>query len=103
LNDNDEAPTVSINSPVAVTEGTAVTYTVTLNAVSGLPVTVSYNTANGTAIAGSDYTAVVGGSVTIPAGSTTNTFTVTTTDDTIDENNGETFTVTLSGPTNATL
>jgi len=80
-----------------------VTYTVTLSAASGLPVTVSYNTANGTAIAGSDYTAVVGGSVTIPAGSTTNTFTVTTTDDTLDENNGETFTVTLSSPTNATL
>jgi hypothetical protein len=56
INDNDTAPTVSINSPAAVTEGISVVYTISLSAASGLPVTGSYTTTNGTAIAGSDYT-----------------------------------------------
>jgi hypothetical protein len=39
-------------------EGTSITFTVSLSAVSAQNVTVNYNTANGTAGA-SDYTAVV--------------------------------------------
>jgi Calx-beta domain len=101
LQDDDTAPTVSINSPAAVTEGTAVSFSISLSVVSGLPVTVNYTSTNGTAGAGSDYTAVTS-SVTIPAGATGASVSVTTTNDSLDEN-AETFTLTLSSPTNATL
>ena len=64
-------------------------------------VTVSYATANGTALAGSDFTAV-SDNVTIIAGQTSATFDVTITNDTIDEHN-ENFTVQLSNPVNAAI
>ena len=102
--DNDVRPTVSVAS-ASVAEGntgtTPIVFTVTSSAVSGLPVTVSYATTDGTAKAPGDYTAKTG-SVTIPAGSTSATFTVPVVGDAIDEPN-ETFTVTLSNPINATL
>jgi hypothetical protein len=54
------------------------------------------------ATAGSDYTAVTNGTVTIPAGQTSAIARVVITRDAADELS-ETFKVTLSGPTNATL
>ena len=61
--DNDPTPSLSINS-VSRNEGrsgtTNFTFTVRLSAASGLPVTVAWATANGTATAGSDYTAASG-------------------------------------------
>jgi hypothetical protein len=78
------APSVTVNNAAAteVTNGTAVvTFTVTLSSASAGAVTVHYTTANGSAAAGSDYTAVSNGAVTIPAGQTTATFTVTVLDD----------------------
>ena len=72
LND-DLAPSVTI-SDVATSElnsGAAnAGFRVTLSASSGLPVTISYATANGSAAAGSDYTGT-SGTLTIPAGATT--------------------------------
>jgi hypothetical protein len=65
------------------------------------PVTVQYNTSNGTALSGSDYTGV-NGTATIPAGQTCTSVNVPIIDDQIDEPN-ETFTVTLSNPQNATI
>ena len=56
-----------------------------------------------TATAGSDYTAASAQTLTIPAGDTSATFTIATTDDTGAESD-ETFTVTLSNPSsNASL
>ncbi|WP_420904253.1 Calx-beta domain-containing protein [Candidatus Magnetaquiglobus chichijimensis] len=104
LTDDDNPPTVSINSP-SVTEGnsgtTNLTYTVTLSAASSKTITVDYATANGTATAGSDYTAA-SGTLTFAAGETSKTFTVTVAGDTTDESD-ETLTATLSNPSNATL
>ncbi|MFZ6820704.1 Calx-beta domain-containing protein, partial [Undibacterium sp. Ji22W] len=54
--------------------GTA-TFTVTLSAASGQTVSVGYNTSNGTATAGSDYTAT-SGTLTFNPGVTTQTITV---------------------------
>lgn len=71
--------------------------TLTLNQATSSPVTVQADTANATAIAGSDYTAVVAGPVTIPANETTTTTTVPIINDALDEGD-ETFTVTLSNP-----
>jgi chitinase len=101
INDNDNPPTVNVDSPVAVTEGTNITFTISLNTASGKPVTGTYTTIAGTATAGSDYTTTTG-TFTIAAGSTTTTVNVTTINDTIDENNGETLSLTLSNLTNGT-
>ncbi|WP_425584668.1 Calx-beta domain-containing protein, partial [Viridibacterium curvum] len=80
--------------------GTA-TFTVTLSAASGQTVTVGYNTSNGTATAGSDYTGTTG-TLTFAPGVTTQTITVPITNDTVYEI-AETFNVNLVTPTNATI
>ena len=104
IEDNDSPPTVSLSPSPTVAEnisGGNATYTVSLSAASGKDITVNYATANGSAIAGEDYTAGTG-TVTILAGQTSANFQVPIGDDTLDEPN-ETFTVTISNPTNATL
>ena len=94
-------PAASIDD-VTVTEGGVARFTVELDAVSGKDVTVNWATSDGTATAGSDYTAQVSQSLTIAAGQQSATASVQTTDDGDDESN-ETFTVELSGATNATI
>lgn len=102
--DDDPMPAVSIGD-TSVVEGHAgpvsANLAVTLSAVSARPVTVSYATTNGTAVAGSDYTAV-SGSVTIPPGAATQTIAIQVTGDLVWEGN-ESLTVTLSAPANATI
>ncbi len=77
-----------------------VSATVQLSFASTSDVTVAYATANGTATSG-DYTAT-SGTLTIAAGSTTGTISVPIKNDKVDEAN-ETFSLTLSSPTNASL
>ena len=90
---------------MTVTEGDAgtvtATFTVTLSAASGKTVTVDYATANGTATAPADYTAT-SGTLTFTPGQTTKTIDVAVQGDLLNEAN-ETFTVTLTNPTNATI
>ncbi|SDD06044.1 Calx-beta domain-containing protein [Pedobacter soli] len=92
---------VSISTTPTVDEGAGTaTFTVTLNNAVQDAFSVNYATANGTATAGSDYTATTG-TLNFPANAaagTTLTFTVPITDDNIAEAN-ETFTATLSGIT----
>jgi hypothetical protein len=64
-------------------------------------VTVQYATADGTAHAPGDYEAG-SGTVTFAAGQTTRTVTVHVNGDLLNENN-ETYSLNLSGPTNATI
>ncbi|HSI43509.1 MAG TPA: Calx-beta domain-containing protein, partial [Methylotenera sp.] len=101
ITDNDPLPSISIND-VTINEaaGTA-TFTVTLSAASGRTVTVGYNTTDGTATSGSDYTGVTG-TLTFSPGTTTQTITVPIANDTSDESN-ETFYVNLVSPSNATI
>ena len=106
ITDDDTAPTLSIDSP-SVTEGNSgsatLTYTVTLDTASGQQVTVQYADAGtGTAISGTDYTAITGGTLTFTAGTTSQTFDVSVTGDVLDESN-ETVLVSLSAPTNAVV
>jgi large repetitive protein len=102
--DNDPTPTLSINS-VSVTEpdsgSTNLVFTVTLSAAAGRTVTVNYGTANGSASQPSDYSAR-SGTLTFNAGVTTLTIVVPVNGDTTREGN-ETFTVNLSGASNATI
>ncbi|HUR78554.1 MAG TPA: Calx-beta domain-containing protein [Acidimicrobiales bacterium] len=104
LTNDDAKPTISIND-VSITEGNAgtknLTFTVTLSAPSGVATFVDYATQDGTALAGSDYTAS-GATLTIPAGTTTKAFNVAIIGDTGVENS-ETFTVNLTNPVEATI
>lgn len=89
----------------SVTEGnggsTPATFTVTLSEASSQTVTVAFFTANGTASAGSDYTAT-SGTVTFPPGATSRTFAVPVLGDTLDEDD-ETFSATLTNAVNAAI
>ena len=95
-----EPPTVSVADADAG-EGAAVEFTVSLSAASDRQVTVRYATSGGTAESGADFTAA-SGTLAFGANETSKTVSVSTTDDSLDEEN-ETFTLTLSSPTNATL
>jgi probable HAF family extracellular repeat protein len=90
-------PVVSVGDAL-VTEGQAgtrtVDVTVSLSSAAGGPVTVSFETANGTAVAGSDYEAA-SGTVTFDPGETTRTIALVVNGDRIGETN-ETFLVNLS-------
>ena len=105
ITDDDAAPKVSVKA-AAVAEGkagtkTALKFTVSLSAASGKKVTVYVSTANGTARAGSDYTARAV-TLTFNPGVTSQTFAVTVLGDGTKEAN-ETLYAVLSKPVNATL
>ena len=106
IDDDDAAPVPGVLSispaTLSVTEGnsgtTTATFTVSRAGGSDGAVSVNFATANGTATAGSDYTAN-SGTVTFADGDTAaKTITVSVIGDTFDEPD-ETFTVTLSSPT----
>ena len=103
LND-DPIPMISIGD-ATLAEGNSGTtnaiFAVTLSAPCGVPVTVNYATANGTAIAGSDYVAT-NGSLSIPAGVTSTNIIVRVNGDLVIEPD-EVFYVDLSLPSNANL
>ncbi|MCC7368339.1 MAG: hypothetical protein IT306_07950 [Chloroflexi bacterium] len=81
---------------------TVATFNLTLSGPSAQATSVDYTTANGTALAGQDYQAATG-TVTFQAGETTKSIAINVLTDTVVESD-ETFTVTLSNPTNgATL
>jgi hypothetical protein len=81
--------------------GSQATFTVALDSPSASPVSVSYATANGTAVAGTDYTAT-SGTLTFPAGVTSETVSVPIT--TVATGGPtKTFTLNLSAPVNATI
>jgi Calx-beta domain/FG-GAP-like repeat len=99
-----DAPSITIND-VTVTEGNTGTvsaiFTVSLSAAYGQPVTVDFATADGTATAGSDYTAKAG-TLTFAPGQTSQTITVAVIGDRLPEPT-EAFVVNLSNPTNSVI
>jgi len=97
--DNDTTPALTINDLI-VNEGVGTaTFTVTLSAASGLPVSVNYGTSSGTATSGVDFTASAG-ALTFAPGVTSQTITVPITNDSVFESS-ETFNIVLSSATNA--
>ena len=105
IEDDDPTPTVTV-ADGAATEGDKVEFVVTLSAVSGRDVTVDYATSETdpqSATSGTDFTSK-SGTLTIAAADSTDTGTieVQTTEDDASES-AETFTLTISNPTNATL
>ena len=99
-----DLPRISV-ADVSVTEGhsgtTGAIFTAVLSRASSQQVAVSWATANGTAVAGSDYT-MASGRLTIPAGQTTGTIVVTVLGDTVPEWD-ETFLVRFSHPSGAVV
>ncbi len=97
-------PTLIIND-ASITEGdngtSQLSFTVKLSQAASGPVTVNYSTANGSATAGSDYSAL-SGTLTFAAGETTKTIIVPITGDTTVESN-EAFTVNLAAASGATI
>ena len=105
ITDDDPPPAVSIDSP-SITEGDTgmqdlLTFTVTLDGPSGQTVTVDWATADGTAVDPDDYLSD-SNTVTFTPGDVSETLTVAVVGDVLPEHS-ETFTVTLSNPSNATL
>jgi hypothetical protein len=103
ITDDDPLPVLAITS-ASLTEGSgnkSVSLKVTLAPASGKTVTVQYATGGGTATAGVDYTSK-SGTLTFAPGQASKTVSFATKGDLVDESN-ETFQVTLSAQTNATL
>ncbi len=102
--DGTPAPTLSVGniSLSEPTSGTATaSFTVTMSKAAAVPVTVAYATQDGTALAGSDYTAT-SGTLTFAAGETSKTVNVTVNADALAEGT-ESFALKLAAPTIATI
>lgn len=101
ITDDDLPPTVDFTaaSQSSVAESGTMTVTAQLSAQSGLDVSLPY-TVTGTASNGTDYT-ITSSPITIAAGNTTGTITITILTDTLDEAD-ETAIVTMDTPINAT-
>ena len=102
IEDNDAGPTVqwTAASQTNLESVAGVTVTAQLSAASAQTVTVPF-TVTGTGLAPGDYT-ISASPITIPAGQTTGTATITVAEDVLDEAN-ETVIVTIGTPTNATV
>ena len=104
--DDDDAPDKQQNATPTITiadasaaEGDSLTFTVSVSPTHSSAITLDYETVDGTAISHAnvnDYTAA-SGTVTIPAGDSSATITVSTSEDTDIEIN-DTFTVVISNP-----
>ena len=92
---DDDTPVINVSGPLSVNEGDGVaTFTISLSNASEFPITVDYATVDGTAVAGSDFTAA-SGSVTFAPGETSVTVDVPITDDLVVESD-EAFSLDLS-------
>ncbi|WNF14521.1 Calx-beta domain-containing protein [Microcystis aeruginosa] len=103
---NYQLPTITLNPrSQTIVEGLTTSqnapYTVTLSQASNQTVSVNYATSNGTATAGADYTAIIG-TLTFSPGVTSQVLNIPILNDSLNEAD-ETFTLTLSSPTNAAL
>ncbi|MFK0735237.1 MAG: beta strand repeat-containing protein, partial [Gloeotrichia echinulata HAB0833] len=105
ITNDDFQPTINLSASQTLVEGDTspqnASYTVTLSNASSQTITVNYATANGTATAGSDYTSTTG-TLTFNPGVTSQVINIPILNDSINEAN-ESFTLTLTSPTNASL
>ena len=81
IRDDDTIPGISVEDVSVQENAGPLVFTVTVDPVPASLVTISWNTKNGTAMAGSDYTATTSGTLTIPVGSATGTISIPITDD----------------------
>ena len=98
ITDND-VPALSIADVTAGEDDGTIVFEVTLSLQSDLVITATYTASNGTAKAGSDFTAA-SGTVTFPADSRSAGITIDLIDDSVAEST-ETFTVRLTNPSSS--
>jgi hypothetical protein len=105
INDDSQVPALYVDDS-SVVEGTGGTtearFTVHLTASSSQPVSVLYQTRDGTATAPADYQPILPANLTFAPGETTKTVAVLITGDALDEPD-ETFTLELSSASGATI
>ncbi|MDD1449395.1 M10 family metallopeptidase C-terminal domain-containing protein [Dolichospermum sp. ST_sed8] len=105
ITNDDLLHNINLSTNQTIVEGFTspqnVTYTVTLTSASSQSITVQYATANGTAIAASDYIST-SGTLTFNPGVTSQVINIPILNDSLSEAN-EAFTLALSSPTNANL
>ena len=101
IRDDDEPPALSVADASGDEDVGALAFAVALSAASGTRVSASYATADGTAMAGSDYTAAMG-TLEFAPGEVSKTILVEILDDSAHEADEETFELTLSGLVNVT-
>ena len=101
IQDNDQAPTITLNDANTYENAGAMTFTITLSRASGKTVTVDWATANGSASDPGDFTAASGTAIFAP-GITSQTVDIALVNDGVVESN-ENFNLNLSNPTNATI
>ena len=101
ITDNDPLPFASTTNAVTNEGDSGNVAVVSLNTVSGVPVTLKYSTLEHTATAGVDFTSDTG-TITIPAGQLTAGIPIRTIEDAQREPN-ESFKIVLSSPTGAIL
>jgi hypothetical protein len=95
--DNEGPPSYVVSDATGAEASGTLAFSVLLTNANGSSVSVDYATADGTAIAGSDYTSK-SGTLTFTPGQTTKTVSVSITDDALAEDD-ETFTLNLSNAT----
>ena len=99
---NADQPTVSISGSDSVNEGGAATYTVTLDKASNQPVTLTLTLKHGETTDADFAPQPIEKTLTIPAGQTSATFKINTSDDRLPEND-EKYSVEISAPQGAKL
>ena len=99
----NDVPTLSVGSASAGEGDGHVVFEVTISTASDATTTVDYATSDGTATVGQDYTAASSTLVFPPNSTSSLTISVAVIDDTVDEDEEETFTLTLSNATGAEL
>ena len=97
---DDDRPNLSV-AGVSAAEGSTLDFQVSTSSTIGQMITVDYKTSDGTAVSGQDYQAAQG-TLTLAAGQSSRKISVSTIDDTLEEQ-AETLVLTLSSPTNAIL
>ena len=101
IRDDDAPPALSVADAAGGEDAGSLEFAVTLDAPSGLAVSLTYATTDGTATAGSDY-AAASGTLALAPGEVSGTIRVAILDDGLDEADEETFALTLSALENAT-
>jgi Ca2+-binding RTX toxin-like protein len=105
LTDNDPLPLLNLSANRRILEGLtsprSIAYTVSLSTPSSQTITVNYATADGTALAGSDYIQQAG-TLTFSPGTTSQVITLSILNDALNEAD-ETFDLNLSNPSLGTL
>ena len=106
ITDNDNAPTIASVTAGTAVEGNTLMHTVTLSNASTQATTFDYSLGGGSATSGVDYNATTvfnngvtlsGSILTVPAGITSFTVTVSTLQDLIDEGASENYNLTIGG------